>query len=178
MLLKEIEIKILNINKRELVKKLQKLGAKKSFEGKIKGEFFDYPDYKLENNKELLRLRTAGEKVVLTFKKKENDKGKAKCCEEKEIEVENYDKTKEILLSIGLIVRKGTMTKHRVSYSLGKTHFEIETPIEEYSFIPPFMEIESDNEKNIYKYAKLLGYKEKDCLNWTGEDVINYYGKK
>jgi len=173
----EIEVKILNIDKKEIIKKLIKLKAKKSFEGVIQGEFFDYPNKKLQKNNELLRLRTAGKKAFLTFKGKLK-KGKVKCCEEKEIEVENYNKAKEILLAIGLIVIKGTMTKHRVSYSLGKTHFEIETPLEEYSFIPPFMEIESESAKNIYKYAKILGYNEKDCLNWTGKDVINYYKKK
>lgn len=175
--MQEIEIKIIEINKKEIIKKLRKMDAKKSFDGIIEGVFLDYPDKKLHKNKELLRLRKAGKKVFLTFKGK-LEKGKVKSCEEKEIEVMDFEKTKELLLSAGFVIQKETMAKHRVSYTLGKTHFEIETPIKEYSFIPPFMEIESTSETNIYKYAKLLGFEKKDCLNWTGKDVINHYKKK
>lgn len=175
--MKEIEVKILKINKNQIVKKLKKLKAKKTFNGIIQGEYFDYPNNKLEKNKELLRLRTAGKKVFLTYKGK-REQSKVKSCEEKEIEVSDFDKMKEILLTIGFEVKGSTIKKHRVSFQLGKTHFEIETPLEEYSFIPPFMEIESTSERNIYKYAKILGYSTKDCLNWTGNDVIKHYRKK
>lgn len=175
--MKEIEVKILKINKKEIIRKLKNMGAKKSFDGVICGEYFDYPDDKLDKNNELLRLRTAGEKVFLTYKGNLK-KGKIKSCEEKEIEVSDYNTLKDIFLQIGLKVKKETMKKHRVSYSLGKTHFEIETPLENYNFIPPFMEIESTNAKIIYKYAKMLGYKENECLNWTGNDVIKFYKKK
>lgn len=175
--MKEIEIKILGINKTQIIKKLKKMGAKKSFEGIIDGLFLDYKNKKLHKNNELLRLRTASKKVFLTYKGKLKE-GKVKSCEEKEIEVSDFEKTKELLLSIGFVVRKETMTKYRTSYTIGKTHFELETPIGKYSFIPPFMEIESTSEKNIYKYAKLLGFEKKDCLNWTGKDVIEHYSKK
>ena len=176
--MKEIEVKIIEIDKKKIISKLKKLGAKKNFEGIIRGEFFDYPNKKLDKNKELLRLRTMGKKAFLTFKGKANTKSKVKCCEEIEVEISNFDKLKEILFLIGLIVKKKTTTKYRISYSMGKTHFEIETPIEEYSFIPPFMEIESTSAKNIYKYAKMLGYTKEKCLNWTGGDIIKYYKKK
>jgi adenylate cyclase, class 2 len=176
--MKEIEVKILEIDKKQIVSKLKKMGAKKSFDGIIQGEFFDFSDNRLDKNKEMLRLRTAGEKVFLTYKIKQQKEGKVKCCEEKEIQVSDYNTLKEIFLQIGLVIKKETMKKHRVSYSLNKTHFEIETPIENYSFIPPFMEIESNSVENIYKNAKLLGYSEKDCLNWTDGDVIKFYKKK
>jgi adenylate cyclase, class 2 len=175
--MKEIEVKILEINKNKIIAKLKKMGAKKSFDGVIQGEYFDYSDNRLDKNKELLRLRNAGKKVFLTYKKKQK-KGKVKCCEEKEIEVSDYDTLKEILIQIGLKVKNETMKKHRASYALEKTHFEIETPLEKYSFIPPFMEIESTSAKTIYEYAKLLGYSEKDCLNWSGNGVIKFYKKK
>lgn len=175
--MKEIEVKIIGINKSQITKLLKKMGAKESFDGVIEGVFLDYTNKKLHKNNELLRLRTAKNKAFLTYKGKLK-KGKVKSCEEKEIEVSDFEKTKDLLLSIGFIVQKETMAKHRTSYTLGKTHFEIETSIGKYSFIPPFMEIESTSEKTIYKYAKNLGFKKEDCLNWTGKDVINYYKKK
>ena len=105
-------------------------------------------------------------------------KEKVKSCEEIEIEVEDFSKTEKILTNLGLKVKGKTLTKHRESYSIENTHFEIETPLEEYSFIPIFMEIESTDEETIYKYAKILGFSEKDCLSWTGKDVIDYYRKR
>jgi hypothetical protein len=42
--MKEIEAKFLNINRKELEKKLKKLGAKKVFDSLIEIKQFDYPN--------------------------------------------------------------------------------------------------------------------------------------
>jgi hypothetical protein len=42
--MEEIEVKILEVNRKELEKKLIKLGAKKTFEGEISATFFDFKD--------------------------------------------------------------------------------------------------------------------------------------
>ena len=46
------------------------------------------------------------------------------------------------------------------------------------SGIPPFMEIEGPGEKEVMKYAKLLGFSKDDIKNWTGSQVIEHYGIK
>jgi hypothetical protein len=70
------------------------------------------------------------------------------------------------------------MTKYRKTYSLGETHFEIEEPIGEYTYIPPFLEIEAPSENEVHEYAKLLGFEKKQCLAWTGGDVVKHYSGK
>jgi adenylate cyclase class IV len=54
----EKEIKILEINKEELIKKLEGLGATKTFEDKVCDTYYDYANSKMEDKKRLFRLRT------------------------------------------------------------------------------------------------------------------------
>jgi len=174
--MKEIEIKIIEINKKEIEKKLKKIGAKKVFEGVLEGYAFDFPDERIKKAKNLLRLRKVGEKSYLTYKENKNKTCKAKICEETEFEIMDFEKMIKVLNLLGLGA-KGTISKHRTTYSIGKTHFEIEEPIKTQSFIPPFLEIEAPSVKVAYKYAKELGFGEKSCLNWTGWDIARYYSK-
>jgi len=176
--MQEIEAKILEVNKTLIEAKLKELGAKKTFEGIIDGKFFDYPNEALKKNGEILRLRMQGEKCFLTYKKGDQTKTEVKVAEEIETEVSDFKLMEQILSKVGLIESKKTMTKHRTTYSIGETHFEIEEPIGEYEHIPTFLEIEAPNEEEIYKYAKRLGFEKKQCLAWTGGDVLKHYSGK
>jgi adenylate cyclase class 2 len=174
--MQEIEVKILEINPKEVEKKLIKLGAKKKFDGMIRSFTLDYPNRSLKKKKCLLRLRTMGETGFVTFKKGMKE-SKAKICEETEITVSDLEKMRIISEELGL-AKVDSMEKTRKSYSLGKVHFEIEKYINKHNNVPAFMEIEAPNTKLIYKYAKLLGFSEKECLPWTAGDVIRYYEKQ
>jgi len=44
----EIEVKILEIDKDEVIKKLNSLGAEKIFEGYVETIYYDTPDFKLK----------------------------------------------------------------------------------------------------------------------------------
>jgi len=173
--MEEIEVKILEINPKEIEKKLIKLGAKKKFDGIIRSFTLDFPNRVLHKDKILLRLRTMGETGFVTLKKGKDTK-KIKVCEETEITVSDLEKMKLIFEELGLM-KVNSMEKTRKSYCLGKTHFEIEKYKGEHNNVPAFLEIESTSAKVIYKYAKLLGYNEKDCLPWTAGDVIKHYIK-
>ena len=174
--MQEIEIKILEINPREIEKKLIKLGAKKKFDGVIRSFTLDYPNRALKKDNCLLRLRTMGETGFVTYKKGLRE-SKVKVCEETEVSVSDLEKMKLIFEELGL-EKVDSMEKTRKSYSLGKAHFEIEKYINKHNDVPPFLEIEGPNIKTIYKYAKVLGFSEKDCLPWTAGDVIKHYEKK
>jgi adenylate cyclase class IV len=57
----EKEIKILEINEKELYANLEKLGAKKTFEGIIHDVYYDFPEgdkLKMEANNRIFRIRT------------------------------------------------------------------------------------------------------------------------
>ncbi|MFA6269137.1 MAG: class IV adenylate cyclase [archaeon] len=174
--MKEIEVKILEINKKEVEKKLKQMGAKKAFDGLIDAQNFDFPDRRIKKKKNLLRLRKMDKKVFLTYKIKSKAKSQAKVCEEIELEVMDFEKMKLIFENLGLET-KTRIKKHRTSYKLGSTHFEIEQYLGEYSNVPCFLEIEAPSIKVINKYAKKLGFNEKDCLNWNTWDVVEHYEK-
>ncbi len=166
----EIEVKILNIDRKKVEEKLISLGAKKIFDGKIQASFFDFPNKSIRNNKQTLRLRRVGDKTFLTFKNPipHND---VKIREEFEVEVSDFNKTKNILESLGLSEWL-TMKKHRTTYILDNVRFEFDKHIDQYSFVPEFLEIEAKDIKTLYKYVELLGFKKEDCKPWTILDIV------
>ena len=70
------------------------------------------------------------------------------------------------------------MKKRRVSYEIKGTKFEFDKNIGEYSVIPEFLEIEAKDAATIYKYAKKLGFKKKDCKPWSAKELKEYYSKQ
>ena len=171
--MKEIEVKVLEIGRAKVEKRLKSLGAKKTFDGEIKALYFDCPDRSLRKAKDVLRLRKVGSKAVLTYKKFVKD-GFAKVREELETEVSDFDTARSILRNLGFSTWL-EMRKHRTTYELDGAHFEFDKYKGEYSFIPEFLEIEAKSPSQIHKYAKLLGFKKSDCKPWTSWDLIKYY---
>jgi adenylate cyclase, class 2 len=170
--MKEIEVKILEVNKVEIVKKLESFGAKKIFDGKIIGSYFDFEDGRLKKQDKLLRLRKKGDITELTLKQKLICK-KAKIAEEQEVIVSNHEMMKKILFSIGL-KEIAVFSKHRISYGLDNVHFEFDS----FPNIPEFLEIEAKTVSELEKHIKKLGFSMKDAKAWSGRDVINHYKKK
>ncbi|MBU0536189.1 MAG: CYTH domain-containing protein, partial [Nanoarchaeota archaeon] len=147
----EAEVKILEIDRKDIEKKLLSTGAKKVFDDEIDAFFFDFDDSRIKKDHNHLRLRKEGDKATLTFKVHLSNKG-AKVCEEYETEVSDFDSMKSILESIGLKVFR-RMVKNRISYKLEGVSFEIDKYKGEYESIPEFLEIEAEDLKTIYKYA-------------------------
>jgi adenylate cyclase class 2 len=169
--MQEIEVKILEIDKDSLIAKLKSLGAKKDSEGNMRYILFDFADRRLKRSGKLLRLRSNGKDVELTFKGNISRK-KAKIAEEHEVQVDDFDTAMKILSSIGL-TRTKTYFKHRISYVLGKVRFEIDT----LPGIPTFLEIEAPSTALIEKFVAKLGFSMKDAKPWTGKDVMRHYKK-
>jgi predicted adenylyl cyclase CyaB len=174
--MKEKEVKVLNIDKKKIIQIISRFGAKIIFDSEIKTTFFDFADARISKAKNVLRLRQAGQRSLLTFKKILS-KQSAKEAEEYEVEVSDLQAMKKILKSLGLS-ETGNIQKHRTSYRLNNVQFDIDIHENELSYIPPYLEIEAENIDLIYKYAELLGYNAKDCLPWSTEDVINHYSTK
>jgi adenylate cyclase class 2 len=174
--LNEIEVKILEINRKEIEKKLLSAGAKKISEKEVDTLFFDFKDFSIKKNKSLIRLRKEKETCTLTFKKL-IESTKAKVANEYEVVVSDIDNARNILESIGLFVH-AKMRKIRTSYKIDDTKFEFDKYLDEYDHIPEFLEIEAKNIEDIYKYAKLLGYGHDKCTAWSTLELINYYSNK
>ncbi|MBW2993509.1 class IV adenylate cyclase [Candidatus Woesearchaeota archaeon] len=170
--MEEIEVKILEINKKEMIKKLKKLGAKKTFEGKIYAVSYDFKNGVLAKKNSFIRLRRVGNKSFLTYKRKITQR-KAKIMKEIETEIDDFNEMRKILLAINL-KPANDYTKKRTSYKLGKVTFEID----EYKQIPAYMEIEAPTIKQINKFIKKLSIDKSKIKTWTGKEVFKHYGIK
>jgi predicted adenylyl cyclase CyaB len=174
--MKELEVKILEINGKQIQEKLRHLGAEKIFDGEIRSVFFDFADGRIIKANDVLRLRKESDKIDLTYKKVKVGKA-AKSAEEVTVEVSSLDETEKILGNLGLQVIDD-MQKHRVSYKFGNMRFDMDCYLGRYGFIPELMEIEAENIEEIHKYAALLGYKPKDCRPWSTTELIEHYSSK
>ena len=174
--MKETEVKILNVDKNKIVNSLLNLKTQKIFDDEISTIFFDFTDGRIFNTKNLLRLRQAGPKSTLTYKKITTT-ASVKEAQEYEVEVSNLQTMSIILESLGLKETR-FLQKHRTSYKLENARFDIDTYEGELDYIPTLLEIESDSTNSIYKYAQILGFSPADCLPWSTEQVISYYSKE
>jgi len=174
--MKELEVKILEVNRKKIEETLTGLGAKRVFDGEIQTMFFDFKDASIVKAKDVLRLRKEQDKTELTYKKVHITET-AKLAEEYSVEVSNLETMKKILENIGLPITE-SMKKHRVSYTIDHTRFDIDCYAGDYEYIPEFMEIEAENIDLIHKYAALLGFKTEDCLPWSTDELIRHYSFK
>lgn len=171
--MKEIEVKILEINRAEVETKLGKIGAKKVFDGVVESWIFDFEDGSLKASKSFLRLRKQGEETYLTFKKRISDED-AKIDDEHEVRVSDLEIMREIIDSLGF-KELDYYKKKRTSYILDDVHFELEKLEGKYSFIPEFLEIEAPGVKVLYECVEKLGFKKEDCKSWGGRKLIRHY---
>lgn len=173
--MKEVEVKILNVSHKNLEPKLLKLGAKKLFDKEFDVIYFDNPKGDLKRLNETLRLRKEGDVSILTYKKRIPNES-VKIADETEIEVSDFKITRDLILKLGF-QESGKQKKRRISYKLNNIKLEFDIFHEPYEFVPEFLEIESDNIEDIYKYANLLGFTKEDCKPWNVKELIRYYSK-
>jgi len=172
--MKEVEVKITEIDRETVEAKLRSLGASKIFEGDEETVFFDFPGGPIASAKNLLRLRKIGDKTVLTFKKFVED-GKAKVRDEYEVSVSGFEPMLLILESLGLSPTR-RMEKHRTSYVLKSgIRVDLDKYTGEFAHIPDLMEIEGKDIDTIRSHAKVLGFHPEDCKSWTTFDLIDHY---
>lgn len=171
--MKEIEIKILGIDRVSVEERLVSLGAKKVFDGEIHALYYDFTNASLKNSGCALRLRLEGMKSVLCLKKFVESK-EAKIREEYEIEVSDFNTMQYLLEGLGLKAWL-EMKKHRTSYAFRGAHFELDEYHDAYNYIPRFLEIEGPDIETIYACAELLGFTKNDCKPWDILQVAAYY---
>lgn len=176
--MEEFEVKFLNIDQKEIEKKLKEIGAKKVFDRVFKSKIFDYPDFRLDSNCAWIRLRDEGDKITLAYKKrlrdqesdgKENDDG----MEQHEVAVSDFDTTANIFLKAGFVL-KYYEEKRRIRYMLG----DIELDIDLCPQLPPYLEIESNSWKNVEKAIKLLGLDPADKKIFSSSHIYKLNGIK
>lgn len=159
----EIEVKILEINKEELISKLENLWAIKTFEWDIENEFYENSDWKR------IRLRKIWWKNIMTFKVKQESEN-MKSNMEYEVEFVEYETFKIILENIWFKFYAKTYKK-RISYHLWDITFDID----DFPGIPTFVEVEAQNEQDVKKWIELLWYKMEDTQTFWERELKKYY---
>lgn len=167
--MREIEVKILDIDVSETIVRILESGGEKTFDGQVKVIFYDFPNQCLRNKEKRLRVRSFGDRVELTYKKKIG-KERVKIAEELEVNVSNFGEMKRILEAIGM-VEGHKYSKHRISFRVKNVCFEIDS----IPGCPPLLEIEAVDEQTVYKWVEWLGFDKTEAKPWSGTDVIEYY---
>lgn len=171
--MKEIEVKILEVDPQALIRRLEELGAEKASESDLEALFFDFPDGSLELARNLLRLRRSGDLCWLTFKGYVPDSS-AKVREEWEVSVSDFSLARRILEALGLRARLRIL-KHRISYRLDRASLAIDQHKEEFTRIPPLLEIEAPSVEDVHAVARLLGFTPEQFRPWGVSELIAHY---
>ncbi|KKQ27322.1 MAG: Adenylyl cyclase CyaB [Candidatus Magasanikbacteria bacterium GW2011_GWC2_37_14] len=170
--MKEIELKVLEINEKEIIKKILALGAKRIMKKTLFDErIFDFKNRSIKKAHNLCRLRKEGNNTFLNFKFKGiNYQTFFKVSEETQVEVSDFALMEKILNGLGLFcVTKRKKT--RISYRLHKVRFEID----KYPEIPTYLELEGP-EKDILSILKKLKIDIKNTTNLNAGQVFKHYG--
>ncbi len=173
--MRETEIKILDIDKPRLVRRLHALGARKVFDGELHALFFDAKSGAVRKKKAVLRLRKEGPHAFLAFKLFVSDKN-AKVRDEYETPVSDFARARKALPALGFH-QTLEMKKHRTSYALDRVRVDIDRYKGDHAVVPEFLEIEGPSLREIHAFAKKLGYTKKDCKAWGTSNLIRHYSK-
>lgn len=148
----EIETKVLDINKDEIIKKIITLGAQKIQETRLKVDWYQVKGTKEGVADWFLRIRSNSEgKHEVTWKAKSHVLGIAKIQKEINFLVEEPEKMADLFEEIGL-EKYAHQEKDRTSFKYEKWQFDID----QYPGMPAFLEIESDSEESIKEALKML----------------------
>jgi adenylate cyclase, class 2 len=153
----EIEIKSYCDDHDAVIEKARILGARHWKTLRERDLYLNHPARDFRKTDEALRLRQAGDEVVLTYKGPKLGTA-SKTRREEEVPVGNFEKTLEILTLLGFIP-SGTVEKEREIYTLG----DIEICIDRVDGLGNFVELELKGtdrervEKDLFRIAGELG---------------------
>ena len=177
----EKEIKILDVNREELVKKLIDLWAEKTFEWFIHDIYYDFVDgknHKMDSNDRIFRIRKKWDIHLYTIKRKRNKKSEGwednlKVADEAESFITDIDSFTSVLEKYWM-KKVREKKKHRVSFKLDGCEFDID----KYEEIPELMEIEAKTEEEIETFIKKLWLEANEKRKFGSRWLFEYYWKK
>ena len=169
----EKEIKILEIDKDEIIQKLEELWATKTFEGFIHDIYYDYPGQKMDLEGRTFRVRKKWEEHLYTIKKKEKS-ASMKVAHEHEMSITDVESFTRVLEKYGL-EKSREKKKYRFSYSFGNDiHFDLDI----YDEIPTLLEIEWPSYLKIKLWIEKLGLWKHLQKKFGSRGLFKYYGKE
>ena len=162
----EVEVRILNIDKDELISKLEKNNAK--FIGDWHQIRYVY-DFKPINPNKWIRLRTNGVDTTLTIKEVKDKTVEG--TKELEITVSSLETTHQILEKLGY-KRRSIQENKRIRYILNDVEIDIDT----WPGLNTYVEFEGNSEELLKEVITLLGYDYKDAITDNAQDIYMSMG--
>lgn len=167
--MKEIELKVLEIDPVAIEETLIGAGFKKLGSSKILEKMFDSKNKVLKKNKKLLRLRSIFDKVELTFKERVEKHPFLKLREEKQVVVDSFAVTEEILENLGFFCM-AVREKKRTSF----TREKVRVDVDEYPGAKPYLEIEG-SEGDVLETLKILNYPLEKTSKLSSTKILKLY---
>lgn len=161
---KEREVTILDIDTDDFIKKIESLGAEK------KGEFLQRRyvfDLQPVNPNKWVRLRTNGTKTTLTVKEIV-DRNAIDGTNELEIDVDDFDKTNELLNQLGYVARNYQENYRRI-YLLKGTEISIDS----WPLIPTYAEVEGKTNEDVQEVLQMVGVSKDKVTTLDVESIYN-----
>jgi len=159
----EIEVKFINITIDAIQQRLLAAGAVCEQPMRLmRRALMETPDMAAKDA--FLRLRDEGNKVTLTYK--QHLKTGIEAANEIETTVDDFDATKALLEASGMIFHTYQESR-RETWKLG----DVEVVIDVWPWMPPYIEIEGDNEASIREAAAILGFSWDEAV-FGGVDVV------
>ena len=164
----EYEVRVLEVDVKEIEKKLKEVGAKFCWDHLQKRYVYDFMP-KIEGK--WIRLRTNGDKTTLTIKNIVSSQIDG--TQELEIVVDDFEKTNSILNELGFVA-KGYQENRSSQYILDG----VEIDIDYWPLIPTYLEIEGKSEEEVYKVLEKLGISREKATSRDVEGLYLDYGYK
>ena len=166
--MKEIEVKILDVNPASVRRRLKSLGAKKIFGPVLVRElFFEHPDVPAKKRGYTsFRLRLVGREVEITVKTARAG-GRYKVQDEREIVVNDFAAARALIEALGFRVFR-TREKKREEYRLGAAKVEID----EYPGLAPYLEVEAKTKREVAAAVAKLGFTMAHASTATATELL------
>lgn len=153
----EIEVKFLNVDFEAVRQKLIDIGATCVAPMRfMRRSLIEESHHKEVNG--FIRVRDEGDKITMTYKQKD-DEFALHGTKEIEVEVSDFDKTVKLLKIAGWPPVTYQESK-RETWKLE----DVEIVLDEWPWIPPYIEIEAPNERLVRKTAEMLGFAWEDAV--------------
>lgn len=162
----EYEVRVLEINHDEMVKKLENLGAEFKFEALQQRYVYDL---KPKQDNKWIRLRTNGNKTTLTIKDLQTKTIDG--TKELEIIVDDFDKTTQILEELGY-KNRGFQQNKRTQYILDG----VEIDLDRWPLIPEYMEIEGPSIEKVEQTLTKLEITKDEIVTLDVASIYDHYG--
>ena len=159
----EIEIKFLDVDPKKVESTLIAKGAKKIYDHVFEEWIFQKPEW--EKYRGRVRVRVEKDRTVVAYKETTRKTGEGN--PEIEFMVDNKDQAIEFLTKIGIPLLRHQQ-KRRIHFILDN----VEIDIDFWPQIPPLVEIEGKNMREIKAVVQKLGFSMNDICELDAKQII------